>query len=597
VVNSTQLVSVQLPLISPDEGGEVKHVDAEKTGSLSLLLVEQDEQLARRLEGELGERGLTVSWIPEPMRALRAAIEGDHDVIAVRVPLPGVDAVSICAALKEGPAPPVVLLLDAAGQSEAIEASLPRELRPDAAIPPPFDAGKLLIEIQSFMQSPDGAARKRIGLRGPLLPELLVDLHQERETGVLEICAEDIHTNITVHRGRPVFAEGGSLRQTLGRLLLQRGEISEEDYVRVIERMTESLIRNESVRMGEVLVELRLLTPADVFEALALQVREKILACFQWERFDFAFRPLDETSLELSPFRCPPVEALVLEGIRTHFDAERLRPVLRPHADRFPVVARDPGEVALRFRMSATEQRFVHGIDGTRSLAALRRDGPLDSLHAGQILAALTLSHELSLRETPARATRDGAEATGPVTTPRRRVARPSTRPSPRAARAAEAADRARRSLDSLRRRGPAPPSRTPKDSHQLRLEAEQAFNKGRRMIAQNLIGAALRELARAIELQGEQTEYVMFHAWAEYLASRSDEPRMLAKAKVRSQAQKLLKQDRDSARAHSILGRLLYDEGELEAAEKHYRLALRAEAGDIEAQRGLRLIEGRRRR
>jgi tetratricopeptide (TPR) repeat protein len=214
--------------------------------------------------------------------------------------------------------------------------------------------------------------------------------------------------------------------------------------------------------------------------------------------------------------------------------------------------------------MSATEQRFVHGIDGTRSLAALRRDGPLDSLHAGQILAALTLSHELSLRETAARATHDGAEATGPVTTPRRRVARPSTRPSPRAARAAEAADRARRSLDSLRRRGPAPPSRTPKDSHQLRLEAEQAFNKGRRMIAQNLIGAALR---------------------------------MLAKAKVRSQAQKLLKQDRDSARAHSILGRLLYDEGELEAAEKHYRLALRAEAGDIEAQRGLRLIEGRRRR
>jgi DNA-binding response OmpR family regulator/tetratricopeptide (TPR) repeat protein len=562
---------------------------------LSLLLVEQDEQLARRLEGELGERGLAVRWIPDPMRALRAAIEGDYDVIAVRVPLPGVDAVSICAALKEGPAPPVVLLLDAAGQSEAIEAALPLELRPDAVISPPFDAGKLLIEIQSFMQSPDAATAKRIGLRGPLLPELLIDLHQERETGVLEIRAEDIRTHITVNNGRPVFAEGGSLRQTLGRLLLQRGEIEEEDYVRVIARMTESLIRNESVRMGEVLVELGLLTPADVFEALALQVREKILACFQWERFDFAFRPIDETSQELAPFRCPPVEALVLEGIRTHFDAERLRPVLRPHAERFPVLARDPGEVALRFRMSATEQRFVHRIDGTRSLAALRRDGPLDSLHAGQLLAALLLSHELSPRETAARATQEAARATGPVTT-QRLVARPSTRPGPRAARAAEAADRARRGLDTLRRRGPARPSPTPKDDHQIRLEAEQAFNKGRRMIAQNMIGAALRDLARAIELQGEQTEYVMFHAWAEYLAARTEEPRMLAKAKARAQAQKLLKQDRDSARAHSILGRLLYDEGELEAAEKHYRMALRTEAGDVEAQRGLRLIEGRRR-
>jgi tetratricopeptide (TPR) repeat protein len=174
-----------------------------------------------------------------------------------------------------------------------------------------------------------------------------------------------------------------------------------------------------------------------------------------------------------------------------------------------------------------------------------------------------------------------------------------ASRPGPRAAQAAEAAERARRSLDTLRRQ----PARAaaqggkPPDSHQLRLGAEQAFNKGRRMLAQNLIGAALREFARAIEMQGEQTEYVMFHAWAEYLAGRGEEPRMLAKAKARSQAQKLLKQDRDSARAHSILGRLLYDEGELEAAEKHYRIALRTEANDVEAQRGLRLIEGRRRR
>jgi tetratricopeptide (TPR) repeat protein len=370
----------------------------------------------------------------------------------------------------------------------------------------------------------------------------------------------------------------------------------------VIERMTESLIRNESVRMGEVLVELGLLTPSDVFEALALQVREKVLACFQWTHFDFAFRPTDDVSRELSPFRCPPVEALVLEGIRAHFDPERLRPILRPHAERFPALTREAGEIALRFRMSSNEQRFVHGIDGTRSLAALRREASLDSIHAGQLLAALILCHEISLRETaalrgatPERAT----EEAGPVTASRRRVAKHTSRPGPHAARSAEAAERARRGLDTLRRQ----PARAaaqggkPPDSHQLRLGAEQAFNKGRRMLAQNLIGAALREFARAIEMQGEQTEYVMFHAWAEYLASRGEEPRMLAKAKARSQAQKLLKQDRDSARAHSILGRLLYDEGELEAAEKHYRIALRTEANDVEAQRGLRLIEGRRRR
>ena len=41
---------------------------------------------------------------------------------------------------------------------------------------------------------------------------------------------------------------------------------------------------------------------------------------------------------------------------------------------------------------SSNEQRFIHGIDGTRSLAALRREAPLDSVHAGQVLAALILT-------------------------------------------------------------------------------------------------------------------------------------------------------------------------------------------------------------
>lgn len=567
-----------------------------RDGHRRLLLVEQDERFARRLERELAERGLALRWVPDPMRAVRAAIEEDPDAIAVRVPLPGVDVVSLCAALKEGPAPPLLLLLDAAGQCRALEAALPPELRPDAVIPPPFDPGKLLIEIQSLVGRRGAASGPGTGMRGPLLAELLVDLQQSGETGVLEIRAEGIRTDLTLQRGRPVFAEGGSLRQTLGRLLLRRGEIGEEDYVRVIERMTESLIRNESVRMGEVLVELGLLRPAEVFEALALQVREKILACFQWESFEFAFRPREAACGELAPFRCPPVEALVLEGLRTHFDAERLRPILRPHAERFPLVEGDASEIARRFRMNPSEQRLLHAIDGSRSLAALRRDGPLESLHAGQLLAALLLCHQLSLREPTALRSAPSPAARARIPSGQRRpVAASASRPGPGASQTAAAAERARRNLESLRRR-PATAKAKPAEGQQ-RLEAEQAFHKGRRLLAQNLIGAALRALGRAVELQGDQAEYLLLHAWAEYLAARGEEARLLARAKVRAQAQRLLLQDAQSATSHSILGRLLYDEGEREAAEKHFRLALRSEPGDVEAQRGLRLIEGRRRR
>ncbi len=116
-------------------------------------------------------------------------------------------------------------------------------------------------------------------------------------------------------------------------------------------------------------------------------------------------------------------------------------------------------------------------------------------------------------------------------------------------------------------------------------------------MLEQNLLGAALRELAKAVELQGEQAEYRLLHAWAEFLAAKGEEARARARPRTRSAAKTLLAQDRDSAKAHAILGRLSYEEGELDAAERHFRAAAQAAPNDRDVQRGLRLIEGRRKR
>jgi cytochrome c-type biogenesis protein CcmH/NrfG len=116
-------------------------------------------------------------------------------------------------------------------------------------------------------------------------------------------------------------------------------------------------------------------------------------------------------------------------------------------------------------------------------------------------------------------------------------------------------------------------------------------------MLEQNLLGAALRELARAAALQGDQPEYALAHAWAEFLAAKADEAKALARERVRAAAKTLLGQDRGSVRAHTILGRLLYEEGELDAAERHFRVAVQGAPNDREVQRFLRLIEGRRRK
>jgi hypothetical protein len=429
---------------------------------------------------------------------------------------------------------------------------------------------------------------------------MLVALHGEAETGVLEVRAAGIRTDITLRRGSPVFAEGGQLRQTLGRLLLRRGEISEQDYGRVIDRMTEGLIRNETVRMGEVLVELGILSAGEVYEALERQIREKIVDCFQWSEIECVFRPLDAVPEDLSPFRVPPVPALVLEGIRAHFDAERLGPLLDGEAARFPVLAGDWGELTRLLQLAPEEQKLVRGVAGQRTLAEVRSQAGLDPLRASQLLAALLLTRAVELRTERARP----AAAPAPPAKPQQAAPESRSRAAPRpatpagAGETAQAAERARRSLDALRRSPtqaarPAPPA----DAKQARLEAEQAFRRGQRMLEQNLLGAALREFAQAVALQGDQAEYQLAFAWTEFLAAKGDEQRALTMSKARNAAKTLLAQDRNSAKAHTILGRFLYEEGELEAAARHFHVAAQSAPNDREVQRWLRLIEGRRKK
>src|SRR4030095_14719104 len=200
----------------------------------------------------------------------------------------------------------------------------------DGVGPRPLEAAKLAIAIHECLQAQDEAPLED-GALGVSLAELLIELKRRRASEVLELRAGGVCTAIHLRDGDPTFAEGGSLQETLGRELVRRGAGGHEDYARVVERMTEGVIHHQSLRLGEVLVELGLLSPAEVYDALALQVRAKIVACFEWDAFAYEVpRPLDEPE-DLGIYQCPPMEALVLAGIRAHYGPERLPPLREPH--------------------------------------------------------------------------------------------------------------------------------------------------------------------------------------------------------------------------------------------------------------------------
>ena len=568
---------------SPEESG---------SASIHVLVVEANDQLGENLERDLRAHGLGVTRVANMVDAVGTLRSRGSDVTVLGIPLPGFDSVACCAALKEGAAPPPLVLLDEIGQAPELGVSLPPGMRPDSVLPRPVDSTKLLLEIHEILERvPITGADAPAGGLELSLPEILVDLGERAETGVLEIRTEGVCTRIHLHQGNPVFAEGGALQETLGRLLLRRGTISESDYVRIIERMTESLVDNEPMRMGEVLVELGLLTPNDVYDVLVQQVGEKIVNCFRWPHFNHSFHPLEAVSEEVLAFEVPSLESLILGGLKAHFGPGRVEFLLRPHGTRYPALRMSAAETGNRFQMNPAEQKFLLEVRGDRSVAQLQQNCSLDASHAGQLLAALVVTREVVLEESPHAAKPDRSPRTlRPPPSP----TRPTRTPETSADRRRDPRRKPSDSLGQLFRRLQKMPARPP-DEHQAKLEAESAFRSGMVLLFQNMMPGAHREFTRAAELQPSEPEYRMYEAWLGYQIARGEEDRNLARAKAHACASRVLQDEPESSRAHSILGQLAHANGELDAADRHFRMALRYDPDDRDSQRGLRLLSKRK--
>lgn len=590
-------------------------VDAE--AGLRVLIVAELEPAERAAADALAMRGFRVSAVRSPTDAMHTLRRDGADVVVLGLPLSGADAVAVCAALKEGPEPPAVLVADASEQAAELETALPEERRPDGSLARPLDAAKLALAIHECLRARDAGDEPACGVS---LAELLMDCKARAANEVLEVRAAGVCTALHVRGGDPVFAEGGSLHETLGRQLVRRGAIGQEDYVRVVARMTEGVIQHQSLRLGEVLVELGLLSPAEVYDALALQVREKIVACFQWERFAYDLHESLDEPEDLGIYQCPPPEALVLAGVRAHYGPERVQAVLEPH-ERAALALRAPVETLVPlFQPTPAEQRLLRAVNGRETAEALAQSGVLDPVHASQVLAALALGGALAFvaaATSGRQASERAAERARDL--PARRTAAPAPVPdqaptaSPDASRASSsaptvpgvprapsptAAAAARRAFDplaQLRRRMGIGGGGAVRDAKHARLEAENAFNQGLRLQRESLLPGALREFRRAVELLPDEPEYRLMEAWLEYRSAQGADARTLAASKVRACAERVLKASRTSARAHGVLGQLALQEGDDEAAERWLRLAVRYDAADVETQRAIRLLEMRR--
>src|SRR5215208_2538646 len=109
------------------------------------------------------------------------------------------------------------------------------------------------------------------------LPRLLQAIHLEGRSVTLELRLRGLEKRITFEDGSPVACRSNLLHETLGKFLVEKKKLTEEQYQEALRESVET-----GQRMGELLVAKKLLQAFELYKGMQANLALKILDAFRW---------------------------------------------------------------------------------------------------------------------------------------------------------------------------------------------------------------------------------------------------------------------------------------------------------------------------
>jgi len=387
-----------------------------------VLVVESNPALARRISETLGEANYSFSAEAELTWARRTLAVHSPDAIILDTTLSDGSGFALADEVRKNPSTARVPIFFVAsthrGASHQAEAQ--RRFAPAEYLPTPLDVDHLLarlletvppsepLDAPAVPNYPGAAAadseqkrEKRAvettakhfadgesELHGSLarrpFARVLQRMYSGRMSGALLLARGTTKKIVNFDEGYPVSIRSNMLSECLGQILLEQRLISENTLEDSLRRMKET-----HKHQGEVLVAMGALSPYNLSRALMLQMESKLLEIFSWTNGDFMFKKgLSRQDAPMRLERTPA--ALILEGIRRHYDAERIHRVLEPLSGKFLTPNPDPRRRLQDMTADANERRFIDGLDGTVKLEAALASSPIPIDRARLLLVAMS---------------------------------------------------------------------------------------------------------------------------------------------------------------------------------------------------------------
>ncbi len=611
--------------------------------SKPIWIIDDDANIRTFLSESLKLRGYPVRTFATAEDALDALDDAPCGLALIDLRLPGMSGIDLCRSIRKIPsrADLPLLLMTAAGR-QAEELLQDHEgLGILDCLFKPFSLERLHLKVAGILgqpapRSPSAETRIAGRLSETSFARLLHNLYTLEATGLLTLTSATLKKVVYVKNGYPIFVRSNLVRECLGQMMVDDGIITAEQCTASLQRAKET-----GRLQGTVLIDMGLLTPHQLQDALRSQVLRKLLEIFSWTDGDYQFiqgRDFKKriTGIDLSP------AALIYQGIRNHYDEERLADILERYQQRYLCKAQSPAYRYQEMGLDRKGQKVFDMCDGRKTLHEIREQFPLTRLETDQVLAALIISEMVETRRAPLAGDQDEADVTpeeaefreaflreygdlmkrnyfelfgvpedAPRTVLRKAYFSMAKKYHPDRFLQRGYSDELRRKANELfqhlsqayetlsdpvscrnyrTRLKQQATGGAPKVEDILRAEA--AFQKGRHFNRSRRYRDALRELEICIRHSPNEPEYMTQYAWALYRCS-TEQPEQQAHALEMLQKSACLNGEIDQT--HLYLGLILKERGRDREAEKQFELAIRCNPDCTEALRELRLYNLRR--
>jgi tetratricopeptide (TPR) repeat protein len=248
-------------------------------------------------------------------------------------------------------------------------------------------------------------------------PRALASLWRQEASGTLAVRQQNLRKRILLRGGVPVFAESNNVDESLGRLLVKRGLISESAHVQALTEAVET-----ERELGEVLVEHGQLSPFDLFSTMRRCFGTCILDAFRWQAGTLTFDPHEPELEGKIVLRVEPA-ALIVRGVVAQSPLEVIRRDSLDIADAPLVLAHGGLERLQELKLAPAELRLARALAAPTSVAVLMAQSPavapeliLRLVYALRLLDLVMTAEEAAAQEpAPVAPAREAAPAPAPA--------------------------------------------------------------------------------------------------------------------------------------------------------------------------------------